>query len=179
MGKYSLPSQTTDRMKILCVAAHPDDEILGAGATLRRLKNEGHEIYTCILCGQADARHNRPDLPRLNEVIRRSEEILGIDDSIKYEFANIQFNTVPHLEMVKAVEQAILRFRPSWIFTHHPSDLTIDLRICHETTMAAAMLPQRMSHDLPTTMIERVYLFEILSSTDWAPAIGTAFQPNA
>ena len=35
--------------KILVVAAHPDDEILGCGATVARRINEGYEAYTLIL----------------------------------------------------------------------------------------------------------------------------------
>lgn len=164
-------------MNILTVVAHPDDEILGCGATLRRLADEGHDVYTVVLCAPADARFNRPE--ELEHYASAAAKMIGVKDSLRYEFKNIQFNTVPHIEMVQAIEKAILEFRPEWIFTHHLSDLNIDHRICYETTMAAAMLPQRMSHDLPVTLIKRVFLFEVLSSTDWAPPIATAFQPNA
>jgi LmbE family N-acetylglucosaminyl deacetylase len=166
-------------MNILCVAAHPDDEILGAGGTLRKLRNAGHNVYTCILCGPADARHARPSDARLREVIAKAESIIGITDSMKYEFRNIQFNTVPHIEMVAAIEKALVAYRPAWVFTHHPGDLNIDHRVCYETTMAALALPQRLSTDMPPSMIERVFLFEILSSTDWAPTTMEAFRPNS
>lgn len=166
-------------MNVLCVVAHPDDECLGIGGTLRKLRNEGHNVYTCVLCGPADARHARPSDEKLREAIAASEGLIGITDSIKYEFGNIRFNTVPHIEMVAAIEKAIVKFRPSWVFTHHPGDLNIDHRICYESAMAAIMLPQRLSTDLPPSMIERVFLFEILSSTDWAPTTMTPFQPNS
>lgn len=166
-------------MNILAVVAHPDDEIIGCGATLRRLADAGHKIFTCVLCAPADARHNRPDLERLALCAAEAERIIGIEGSLKYEFKNIQFNTVPHLEMVQAIETAIVRYEPSWIFTHHPGDLNVDHRICHETTMAAMMLPQRLSHNLPPTMIQKVFLFEIPSSTDWVPPPGLPFQPNS
>jgi LmbE family N-acetylglucosaminyl deacetylase len=81
--------------------------------------------------------------------------------------------------MVRAIEQAIVKFKPSWIFAHHPGDINIDHRVAYEATMSAAMLPQRLSSDLPPTMIEKVFLFEILSSTDWAPPLGEAFRPNS
>ncbi len=55
-------------MNILCVAAHPDDELFGCGATLRKLKNEGHSVYTCILCAEVNARHERPDIELLKKV---------------------------------------------------------------------------------------------------------------
>ncbi len=166
-------------MNILCVAAHPDDELLGCGATLRKLKDEGHSIYTCILCGSVNARHSRPATESLTRVSAEAERIIGVDDSVKYDFPNINFNTVPHLEMVQAIEQAILRFKPEWVFAHHSSDLNLDHRVSYEATMAAIRLPQRLSQDLPPTMIRRVYLFEVLSATDWAASIEPAFQPNS
>lgn len=166
-------------MNILCVAAHPDDELVGCGGTLRKLKNEGHAIYTCILCGQVAARHGRPASESLQRAIENAERIVGIDESLKYDYPNIEFNRVPHLEMVQAIERAIVRFKPSWVFGHHPSDLNIDHRVCYEATMAAIRLPQRLSQDMPPTMIQRVSLFEVLSSTDWSSPIEFPFQPNS
>ncbi|MEI7866388.1 MAG: PIG-L family deacetylase [Candidatus Methylumidiphilus sp.] len=165
-------------MNILFIIAHPDDEVLGCGGTLRKLADEGHDIYTCVLCAPADARHERPDLKSFQEAVEEAEKVIGIKDSIKYEFKNIQFNTVPHLEMVKAIEAAIVKFKPEWIFTHHPSDVNIDHRICYEASMAAVRLPQRFSKDMSPTLIKKIFLFEVLSSTDWSPPIGLAFQPN-
>lgn len=166
-------------MNVLAVVAHPDDELLGCGATLRRLADEGHQVYSCVLSANAEARHERPNLDRLHEVAAESSRMVGIKDSVSYTFPNIQFNTVPHLEMVRAIEDAIIRFKPSWIFTHYPGDLNIDHRVTHETTMAAASLPQRMSRDLDPRLVERIYLFEIPTSTDWAWPVAGGFTPNA
>jgi LmbE family N-acetylglucosaminyl deacetylase len=166
-------------MNILVVAAHPDDELLGCGATIRRLADAGHDVYSVILCANADARFDRPATDTLHQTAAAASRAIGIKESVGHDFKNIQFNIYPHLEMVRKVEQAILRFKPNWVFTHHGGDLNIDHRVCHEVTMAAVMLPQRMSSDLSATMIERVYLFEILSSTDWAPPTAPAFQPNS
>lgn len=164
-------------MNILAVMAHPDDEILGCGATLRRLSNEGHAIYAAILCSNADARAGRP--AGLEKIARRAASMVGVQDVASSEFLNIQFNSYPHIEIVKAVEAAIRRFRPEVVFTHHPHDLNIDHRVCYEATMAAIMLPQRMTDpSLPVTMIREVYLCEILSSTDWALPTEPAFRPN-
>jgi LmbE family N-acetylglucosaminyl deacetylase len=166
-------------MNILAVVAHPDDEILGCGATLRRLADAGHNIFSCILCSAAGERFNRPSADRLKQVAKKASKLIGVADSLEYDFANIQFNVVPHIEIVRAVEAAITKYKPAWIFTHHPGDLNIDHRVCYEATMAAAMLPQRLSSELSPTMIEKIFLFEILSSTDWAPPMGEAFRPNS
>jgi LmbE family N-acetylglucosaminyl deacetylase len=105
--------------------------------------------------------------------------MVGIRETVSYEFPNIQFNTVPHLEMVKAIEDVIVRFKPSWIFTHYSGDLNADHRVTYETTMAAASLPQRLSRDVDPHLIERIYLFEVPSSTDWAWPASGGFTPNA
>ena len=166
-------------MNILAVVAHPDDELLGCGATLRRLADKGNSVFTVVLCSTADARHARPSLGRLYEIAGESERIVGITDLLKYEFKNIQFNTVPHLDMVRAIETAIEKFRPSWVFTHHVGDLNVDHRVCYDAVMAAVRLPQRLSRDLDPGLIERVFLFEVPSSTDWASPIDRPFQPTS
>ncbi len=165
-------------MNILVVIAHPDDEVLGGGGTLRKLANEGHDIYTCVLCATADARHDRPSLKAFNKEVEKAHQTIGIKDTFNYEFKNIQFNVIPHLEVVQAIESALLKFKPEWIFTHHPGDLNIDHRVCYEATMAAVRLPQRMSTDLPPTLIKKIFLMEVLSSTDWTTALEPAFRPT-
>ena len=166
-------------MNVLCVVAHPDDEILGCGATLRKLRDRGHRVARCVLCSSADARHARPDLPSLHEVSEQSARMVGIEESLAFDFPNIRFNTVAHLDVVKAIEQAIMQFRPNWVFTHHRGDLNIDHRVVYEACMTAVTLPLRLSQDLPVTMIERVYLCEIPSSTDWASPRDPAFRPTS
>lgn len=166
-------------MNILAIVSHPDDELLGCGATLRRLSDEGHHVYSCVLSANAEARHERPELGRLHEVTAEAARMVGIRETLSFTFPNIQFNVVPHLEMVRKVEEAIIRFKPSWIFTHYSGDLNIDHRVTYETTMAAASLPQRLSRDLDPHLIERIYLFEVPTSTDWAWPTGGGFTPNA
>ncbi len=166
-------------MNVLAVVAHPDDEILGCGATFKKLADQGHRVVSCVLCSEAEARVDKPSREKLATVGERAARIVGISEWIGLKFPNIRFNTVPHLEMVKAIEDVIRRVQPDWIFTHHPNDMNVDHRVSYEATTAAAMLPQRLSSDLAPTMVRRVYLFEILSSTDWAPPLGEAFRPNS
>ena len=46
--------------RILVVAAHPDDEVLGCGATLARYAKEGHECHVLILAEGMTSREERP-----------------------------------------------------------------------------------------------------------------------
>ena len=49
----------------LVVVAHPDDEILGFGATGAKLVAAGEIVQPIILCGNVDARTQRPTDERL------------------------------------------------------------------------------------------------------------------
>jgi LmbE family N-acetylglucosaminyl deacetylase len=48
-------------MNYLVVVAHPDDEVLGAGATIKRLNEEKNNVAVCIMVGKAGARANLSD----------------------------------------------------------------------------------------------------------------------
>jgi LmbE family N-acetylglucosaminyl deacetylase len=166
-------------MNVLVVVAHPDDEVFGCGATTKRLADEGHQVFSVVLCGDAEARFQRPELQELHVIAENARQMVGIRETVNYRFKNIEFNTVPHLEMVRAIEAAIVKFSPHWVFTHHPGDLNIDHRVCFDATAAAITLPQRLSSGLSPTHIKRVATFEVPSSTDWAPPLAQPFRPNS
>lgn len=160
----------------LTVTAHPDDEILGFGASSYVLSQKGHTIYNCILSGAAEARVNRPGLPEFAIHIATAQQIVGAQPAILGDFPNIQFNTVPHLHMVQFIERVIEQVQPDYIFTHHPSDLNADHGATSAACQAAARLFQRKEGVNP---LKGLYFMEILSSTDWAfPSNVSAFQPN-
>ena len=106
-------------MTYLVVVAHPDDEVLGAGATMYKLAKEGHVLNVLILSGEVTARNHRPNTDELNEDVNNSMNILGVKKVVKGEFPNIEFNTVPHLKLVQFIEQAIIETKADVVITHH------------------------------------------------------------
>ncbi len=160
----------------LTVTAHPDDEVLGFGASTYVLSQQGHKIYNCILSGNVEARQFRPDLKELHEHTHEAQEIIGAEPPILGHFPNIKFNTVPHLEVVRFIEKIIEEIQPDYIFTHHPSDLNDDHLVTSRACQAAARLFQRRANVKP---IKGLYYMEIPSSTDWSfPSNVSPFQPN-
>lgn len=154
---------------VLVVVAHPDDEVLGCGATIAALAADNISVYSCILSGQAGARQNRPEDAELLKDIETAHQVLGIDRPILGEFPNILFNTVPHLELVQFIEAALVETKADIIFTHHPGDLNNDHVHTSLACQAAARLFQRRSDVTP---LRALYFMEILSSTDWSFASG-------
>lgn len=149
----------------LTVTAHPDDEVLGFGASSYILSQQGHKVYNCILSGSVDARQHRPELEELYNDTCRAQEIIGAEKPILGNFPNIKFNTVPHLDLVQFIEKVIADVQPDYIFTHHPSDLNDDHLCVSRACQAASRLFQRRKNVKP---IKGLYFMEILSSTDWS-----------
>ena len=91
-------------MNILFVVAHPDDEVLGAGATIHKLAQQGHRVAVATLVNQAGARAHLSET--LSSDQARAHEILGVEKNFAGDYPNIRMNTVPHLELVQFVESA-------------------------------------------------------------------------
>lgn len=163
-------------MNVLVVAAHPDDEVLGAGATMYRLTREGNEVSVCILSGTVQARNARPSDQELEYDIAKSTEALSVKRRIMGDFPNIELNTVPHLKLVQFIEQALLETGADTVITHHPSDTNNDHLHTSLACQAAIRLFQRRT-DVPP--VRELLYMEVPSATDWGvnQAINP-FRPN-
>ena len=161
-------------MNILFVVAHPDDEVLGAGATIHKLAQQGHRVAVATLVNQAGARAHLSET--LSSDQARAHEILGVEKNFAGDYPNIRMNTVPHLELVQFVESAIEEWNAECIYTHHPSDTNNDHAMTSGAVQAACRLFQRREGIAPLRQL--VYM-EVLSSTEWSlDSSAHRFIPN-
>ena len=128
-------------MNYLVVVAHPDDEVLGAGATIHKFVKEGHKVAVAIMSGHAAARANISET--LTEDEAKAMSIMGVQKVYHADFPNIKMNTVPHLELVQFIEKCIEDWQADAIITHHPSDTNIDHQETGRAVNAACRLFQR------------------------------------
>jgi LmbE family N-acetylglucosaminyl deacetylase len=163
-------------MSVLIVVSHPDDEVLGCGATGAALAAAGVQVRACILCAQVDVRGGRPKDSELHADTLRAQQILGFGEPVLGDFPNIKLNSVPHLELVQFIEKAILETGATTVFTHHPGDVNDDHVHTARACLPAARLFQRRPGVPP---LRRLYYMEILSSTDWSfPGSGRPFEAD-
>ena len=164
-------------MRVLVVVAHPDDEVLGFGATGARLADNRFPVRCCFLSGQVDARGNRPADDDLRRDARAAQKILGFEEAIFGPFPNIKMNSVPHLELVQFIEQGMREHQADTLVTHHPHDINDDHRQVALAAMAAARLHQRQPEAVPA--LTQLLHMEILSSTEWQfPSHNNPFNPD-
>jgi LmbE family N-acetylglucosaminyl deacetylase len=167
-------------MKIaLVVAAHPDDEVLGCGATIARLSHEGWQVHILIVAEGATSRAKKRDVKvtsgELSVLARCAEEankILGATSVKLLSLPDNRMDSMDLLDIVKIVEDYVLKYKPNLIFTHHAGDVNIDHKILHDAVIAACR-PQ------PNQSVKELLFFEVPSSTEWRPASsGIYFMPN-
>ena len=161
-------------MNYLVVVAHPDDEVLGAGATIAKLIKQGHKVAVVTMANHAAARANISDTLASDEA--EAFKIMGVSKSYAADFPNIKMNTVPHLDLVQFIEKCIEDFKADAIITHHPSDTNNDHVVTSYAAQAASRLFQRKS-GVPE-LKEFLYM-EVPSSTEWSfDSSANRFTPN-
>ncbi len=165
-------------MKILVVAAHPDDEVLGCGGTIARLESEGNDVIVLILGEGVTSRFEDRELADISLIdalhsrCRQAVALLGVREVLLCELPDNRFDTVPLLKIVKMIEAQVSRIAPDVIYTHHGGDLNIDHRITHQAVLTA-------TRPIQGCPVREIYAFEIPSSTEWAfNQIEPAFKPN-
>lgn len=161
-------------MNYLVVVAHPDDEVLGAGATIKKLVNQGNKVAVAIMSGHAAARANIS--ATLSEDEAKAMSIMGVEKVYHADFPNIKMNTVPHLELVQFIESCITDWQAEAIITHHPSDTNIDHQETGRAVNAACRLFQRT---IGVPQLQKLMYMEVPSSTEWSlNSAENRFTPN-
>ena len=161
-------------MNYLFVVAHPDDEVLGAGATIRKLTDEGNAVAVATMANHAAARANLSSTLRDDQA--RAHAVLGLEKTYAADFPNIRMNTVPHLELVQFIESCIEDFGAEAVVTHHPSDTNVDHAMTGGAAQAAVRLFQRREGIPP---LREFWYMEVPSSTEWSlDSSLNRFTPN-
>lgn len=163
--------------KVLVFAAHPDDELLGEGGTIRRLANEGICVRAVILAeGLTSRKASRTDTDKqeLEQLWSDAKNAASEVGYVSVDFCGMPDNRMDEmalLDIIKTVRKYVEKYDPDTIFTHHSGDLNIDHRRTCEAVMTACR-PTGQDH------VQRIYAFETPSSTEWNYTYAQPFTPN-
>jgi LmbE family N-acetylglucosaminyl deacetylase len=164
-----------DKRRVAVIVAHPDDEVLGCGGTIRRHAIAGDEVSVVIL---ADGETSRtPDagaatIAKRETAAGAAAAVLGVHRLTLHRLSDNRLDTAPLLDVIQLIERDIGEIAPDIVYTHHAGDLNVDHRRVHEAVITACR-PQR-GHPVKTLLF-----CEIPSSTEWqAPGARAPFLPN-
>lgn len=157
-------------MKILVLAPHPDDEVLGCGGTIRKHVEEGHEVFVCIGTKAYAPDWSEEFLKERPEEIKKAHEILGVKKTYFLDFPTVKMNTIPQKEVNDAFIRVVRDVNPDIVYIPHLGDLHGD----HQILAQAGLVGTR---PLPGSSIRKVIAFESTHATEWGSMI-KPFVPN-
>jgi LmbE family N-acetylglucosaminyl deacetylase len=154
--------------RVLVVAAHPDDEVLGCGGSIARHIECGDAVTVVLSAEGVTSRDSdRNASKRLNELqllrqtASKANNALGVNDLRFLGFPDNRMDEVPLIAIVKEIENIKSEINPTIVYTHFPLDLNIDHRLTAEAVLTA-FRPQ------PNENLKILAFFEVLSSTNWS-----------
>ena len=148
---------------VLVIAAHPDDDILGCGGTLKKESINGSNIYTIFVSDGESSRlikNNYQKLENRKKNANQASKIVGSQPPIFLDFNDQKLDNYPFLEITKKIEKYIFELNPDTVFTHSNTDLNIDHKIVHLAAVTATRPQKKLN-------LKNLFFFEILSSTEW------------
>lgn len=175
-------------MKILVIAAHPDDEVLGMGGTIKKYVKNNHKVKIVIMATGIFARRNvnyknstnykinkntvklmEKEVIKLQNDSKKAAKIMGVDDIKFLDFPDNEMDMVSNLQITKEIEYVIEKFKPHTVYTHSQYDVNIDHRILYDATITA-------TRPTPNGNVKEVISYEVPSSTEWY--FPSRFSPN-
>lgn len=159
-------------MKVLVVAAHPDDELLGVGGTVGSHIAKGDFVKVAVMCEGVSSRYSADRDCEIRKQANDAARILGVTDLVLGELPDQRLDTLPLTDVAKKIEQLIAESHPEVIYVHFGGDINRDHRILAEAVLVAAR-----PYSAPS--VKEILMFETPSSTEWAsPTLTAPFQPT-
>jgi len=157
---------------VLVVAPHPDDEILGCGGVIAKSIAEGHTVHVCIVTRGSDILFPAEMIAGGRAEARAVHAALGVASTSFLEFPAPLLDTVPQYRISDALLGFLVEQRIDTVFVPHAGDIHLDHTIVHQSALVAC-------RPINGSTVRRIYAYETLSETEWAPPRGdTWFIPN-
>ena len=122
-------------MNILVISAHPDDEVLGMGATIKKL-SKTNKICLCVVSEGASSQYSDKKMIKVRrDACKKASKILGISDIVFLDYPDMRLDTISHLEINKELEKIIKKFKPKIVYSPPSHDLNKDHQKVFESSL--------------------------------------------
>lgn len=159
-------------MKVLVIAPHPDDEVLGVGGTIAKRAMAGCEVVVCICTKGVHAMFDPEVIKAGRHEAMDVHNYLGVKETLLLDLPAAELDRVPMTDIVKKIENVISDELPDEIFIPHHGDIHNDHKTIAAATMVAAR-PKKFKKPV------KILSYEVPSETGWdVPSQENAFIPN-
>lgn len=160
-------------MRVLVIAPHPDDEVLGVGGTIARCVRSGDHVSVVIVTCGSPPLFDEGDVQRVRLEAVAAHRVLGVSDTILLTgFPAAKLDTIPGHELNAALTDVVRTVRPDMVFIPFAGDIHRD----HQMVFTASLVATRPRDGCT---VRAIYAYETVSETNWyAPPLTPGFLPN-
>ncbi len=161
--------------RILIIAPHSDDEILGCGGIIAKAIENNDEVFIAIMTNANKGEpkiYSEIDVQKTYNEARQAHEFLGIKDTFFFDFPAPNLDTFPISRIARSINQLISDLSPNIMYIPYRGDLHNDHKVIFEASIVAA-------RPIYSCSVKTILSYETLSETEWAPPFQQdAFIPN-
>lgn len=158
--------------KLLIVAPHADDEVLGVGGTIAKNVAEGNEVYVCVATHGVEPLLSEDAARQVREETLKAHKLLGIKKTYFLEYPAVMLEHIERYKLNDSILKVVQEVKPEEVYIPHIGDMQKDHQIVNEAVMVAVR--PKYEHK-----VHAVYAYETLSETEWnIPNTTNAFIPT-
>ena len=156
-------------MKILVIAPHPDDEVLGCGGTIAKAASQGDDVFLCVVTKAYTPDWSEEFIKNRPKEVKKSNEVLGLKKTYFLDYPTAKLDTIPHKELNDSLTKVVNDVKPDIVYIPHKGDLNKD----HRLVFGAALVALRPGQH----SVKKILSYEVLSETEWGQEL-ESFVPN-
>ena len=158
--------------RLLVIAPHPDDDVLGCGGTIIKNIAEGNDVYVCIVTRGCLPLFLPEKVEENTQHLLDCHNHLGIKKTFFLDFPAAMMEKVERYELNAKLLEVVMEVKPDEVYIPHWGDMQKD----HQIVADASMVVLRPKY---YPQVKKIYGYETLSETAWnAPNVQNEFIPN-
>ena len=143
-------------MKILVIVPHPDDEVLGCGATIRKYVKEGNDVYLCVVTKAYTPDWSKKFIENREKEVKCSARVLGVKKTFFLGLPTVKLDTIPQKKLNDLISECVEKIKPEILYIPFNGDINNDHRLVSESALVAA-------RPKPGFSVKKVFFYEVLS----------------
>jgi LmbE family N-acetylglucosaminyl deacetylase len=149
----------TAQKRVLVIAAHPDDELLGVGGTIALHAVNGDQV-TCIVAAASNLKHSIDGAEDVRGQAQLAAAVLGVHELKLLDFPDQGLDRFSLVDVISPLERIVDEVRPHIVYLQYGYDINRDHQILFQAALVATRPMEKN--------IEGIFAFDTVSSTEWA-----------
>ena len=158
-------------MNILIIAAHPDDEAIGMGGTIAKLKSQGHKLSLLVMTRAYTPRWNKKQVNQKLQEVKKVSKVFGFDDNWHAKFKAASLDTYAQFLIIDEISRVIAKVKPQIVY----APPLVDIHGDHEIVANAVLVAARPQNE---TGIERIFSYELPVTVAFSKLKGKVLNYN-